>query len=398
MGGDLLRDFELEVYFSRWEFAAEHHLTASDAETLTVGGLLDLGTPEDREGLIDLELRYVPTWGGDALREAIAATYDGVAPEEVLTFAGAGEALFWAMQLWLDAGDHAIVTVPNYQSIESVPLAAGVAVDGLPLWQGEGAELRWVLDLDRFRALLRPTTRLVALNFPNNPTGLVPPVDDWRAILELCDERSIRVVSDEVYRGVELDPARTLPQAADVTASALSVNVLSKAYGLPGLRIGWVACRDRASLQRLERAKHYTSICNAGPSEWLATVALRHGQAILERTRGILRGNVARMVAFAADHAELVDFTPPDGGCVAFPRYLGADGVERFCEQAVTEAGIMLLPASVYRSELSTVPDDRFRVGLGRSGVPAALDALRAHLRAAGTTRTGASGERSRLR
>jgi Aminotransferase class I and II len=243
----------------RWEFAARHHLTASDAETLTIAELLALADETDRERFAELPLSYVPTWGTPELLEAVASTYERVGPEHVLTFAGAEEAMFWALQELVGPGEHAIVTVPNYQSMETVTLATGADVDGLPLRPEDG----WELDLDTLERLLRPQTRLVAVNFPNNPTGFLPDRKTFERLIDVCDGHGIRLFSDEVYRGLELDPARTLPQAADLSSTALSLGVMSKAYGLPGLRIGWLACRDRALLERLERRKHYTTICNA---------------------------------------------------------------------------------------------------------------------------------------
>ncbi|MEM1247490.1 MAG: pyridoxal phosphate-dependent aminotransferase [Acidobacteriota bacterium] len=375
------RDFQLETYFSRWEFEASHHLTASDAESRTLEQLLALGSQAERERFQALHLAYIPTWGTDELRAAIADTYARVDSSDVLTFAGAGEALYWAMQLFTGPGDQVIATVPNYQSIESVPLASGVHVVGLPLWDGDGGERQWTFDIDRLESLLNERTRIVALNFPNNPTGFVPPREDWLRCLELCHERGVRVVSDEVYRGVELDASRTLPQAADVTPSAISINVLSKAYGLPGLRIGWVACRDRVVLGRLERAKHYTSICNAAPAEALGALALRHREALLGDTRSVLRTNAAPVAEFMERHGDLFDYEPPLGGCVAYPRYKGPDGVETFCRRAVEEHGVLLLPASIYASELLEAPGDCFRIGLGRRNVPECLERLDEHLR-----------------
>lgn len=375
-----LPDFKLETYFSKWEFTARHHLTASDAESMTVAELLALGTDDDRRAYEHLHLGYTPTWGTDELRQAIAASYRDTDAADVLGFAGAGEPLFWAMQLFIDPGDHVIVTVPNYQSIESIPVATGVDVEGLPLWTGQGSSLQWTLDLDRFEAMLRPETSLVSVNFPNNPTGFVPDHETWRAFNDMCHERGIRVVSDEVYRGVEIDPARTLPAAAEINPSALSISVTSKAYGLPGLRVGWVVSRDHEALSRLERAKHYTSICNSGPSEQLAVVALTHGDKILEKNRQLIVDNDAAVQSFMADHTDLFEYTTPDGGCVTFPRYLGDDDVNEFCQRAVEESGVFLLPMSVYVSDLAPVPTDRFRIGIGRRTVPESLDALRDHL------------------
>jgi aspartate/methionine/tyrosine aminotransferase len=371
-----LPDFRLEMFFARWEFAARFNLTASDAQTLTVSELLALGTDEQREAFDQLALTYTPTWGGLELREAIAATYDRVADEHVLAFAGAEEAMFWALQELTGAGDHAIVTVPNYQSMETLVLRAGADVDGLVL----AAEDGWALDLDALVALLRPETTLVAVNFPNNPTGAVADRATFIALAELCDERGIRLFSDEVYRGLELDPARTLPQAADLSDRALSLNVMSKAYGLPGLRVGWLACRDRALLERLERRKHYTSICNAGPSEHLATIALQNGERIRARNRAIIAANLPVFAEFFARWPEHFEWEPPQGGCVCFPRLLTGEPASRFCRRLVETAGVLTLPADIYTSELAGVPADRFRIGVGRHDPGPALAALDAFL------------------
>jgi aspartate/methionine/tyrosine aminotransferase len=364
-----LPDFRLEVYLGKWEFTARHHLTASDAQTVSIEEVL--GEHGMRE-LAALPLSYTPTWGTEALREAIAATYESATPDDVLTFAGAEEAMFWALQELVGPGEHAIVTVPNYQSAESLPQSTGAAVSGLVLRPEDG----WAPDLDALAALIRPNTRLIAVNFPNNPTGALPEPETWAALITLCEERGIRLFSDEVYRGLEPEGTPPLRQAADASPMALSLGVMSKAYGLPGLRIGWLACRDRAVLERLETRKHYTSICNAGPSELIATHALRRGDEITTRNRAIIARNLPLFDAFFADHADLFAWERPQAGCVCFPRYLGADGIEAFCRDLVEQAGVVLLPASIYASELGEVPGDRFRIGVGRADPEPALDAF----------------------
>ena len=371
-----LPDFRLEIHFDRWEFAATYNLAASDAETMSISELIALAHRDPRE-LAALGLGYGPVDGSAELRQAIAATYEQIEPDDVLCFAGAEEAIFWAMQLLVvGPGEHAVVTVPNYQSMESVAVATGALITGLPIWSGSGRGSRWELDLDKLDAATRPETRLVAINFPNNPTGFVPPREDFVELVRRCDQRGIRVLSDEVYRGIELDSSRTLPQAADLSETALSIGVMSKAYGLPGLRIGWVACRDRDLLERLARAKHYTTICNAVPSEYLATLALQNSEVIKARTRAVVAENLPIFDAFFAARPDLFSWERPDGGCVAFPRYTGPDGVEAFCRRAVEEAGVLLLPGSLFRSSLADVPDDHFRVGVGRRHPAPALEAL----------------------
>jgi len=373
-----LPDFGLEVYFSKWEFVARHHLCASDVETLSIGELLNLSGASARDEFSSLPLGYIPTWGGTRLREAIAATSLHCGPDDVLAFAGAEEAMFWSLLALLEPGDHAVVTVPNYQSMEELARASGADVTGLVLTPEDG----WQLSLEALHAQLRPNTRVVAVNFPNNPTGALPSREVFAELCELCEGRGIRLFSDEVYRGLELDPSRTLPLAADLSKSAVSLGVMSKAYGLSGLRVGWVLCRDHALLERLERLKHYTSICNAGPSEYLATLALENREPILARNRGILSENLALFDAFFSTWGPLFEWRHPDAGAVAFPRYCGPESVDSFCEGLVRDTGVLFLPGTVYLSRCGTVPVNHFRVGLGRRNAGPALRAVDEYLSA----------------
>nr|WP_245599700.1 aminotransferase class I/II-fold pyridoxal phosphate-dependent enzyme [Embleya scabrispora] len=191
----------------------------------------------------------------------------------------------------------------------------------------------------------------------------------------------MHLFGDEVYRGLERDTRRTLPNAADLSPRALSLNVTSKSLGLPGLRVGWITCRDAALRSRLERAKHYTTICNAGPSEVLARIALKSRTIILERNRALIAANLPVFDAFFAWFPEHFDWQAPDGGCVAYPRHLGAEGVETFCTRLVEEAGVLLLPASIYHSDLTPTPVDRFRIGIGRAHPERGLDAFTSWMR-----------------
>lgn len=366
-----LPEFRLEAFFSRWEFKAKYHLTASDAQTLALTELLALADAPDRERWERLTLGYVETRGTAPLLDAIAARYRSVRPEDLLAFAGAEEGLYCAMHALLGPGDHAIVATPNYQSMETVPRSL-CETSGVALHE----DAHWQLDVDEIAAAIRPNTRVLALNFPNNPTGAVATPELFDAIVALCRKHGLYLFSDEIYRGIERDPRKRLPQAADVYEKGLSLNGLAKAYGLPGLRIGWIACRDRAVLARMEQIKHYLSICNAAPSEVLATIALKASDAILAATLALCKENLAALGAFFAQHADRFEWYEPDGGCVAFPRYLGSEGAQEFCRVAVETAGVLLLPPSIYASELSPVADDRFRIGYGRSGMGQALQAL----------------------
>jgi len=371
-----LRPFELEVFFSKWEFTARHHLCASDMQSMTISELLALANDADRKAWDSLYLGYTETWGGEALREAIASTYERIAASDVLTFVGAQEAIFAAMHALLRPADHAIVVIPNYQSVESVPLSicdtTGIALDPARNWE---------LDLNQVRDAIRPNTKVISFNFPHNPTGKVIPRATLDSLVAMARERGIYLFSDEVYRGVERRPEMTLPQVADLYERGISLGVMSKSYGLPGIRVGWVACRDREALGRMERMKHYTSICGAAPSEFLATIALKARDRILARNRALIAKNLPMLETFFAEHDDLFEWYLPDGGCIGYPRYIGRDGVEEFARRLVEESSVLLLPASVYRSELGGTPTDRFRIGYGRDNMEAGLAALRGHLR-----------------
>lgn len=357
-------------------------MTASDAESLTVRELLALAGPGAEDALLDSGLGYTTTRGAPDLRAAIAETYDACDADQIQCFVGAEEAIYAAMRTILTPDDHVIVATPSYQAAETLPLDI-CAATGAPL----RADQNWRLDLDAVRAALRPNTTMISVNFPNNPTGAIPRREDFDALVALCREKGLWLFSDEVYRLLELDPSKRVPQAADLYERGISLNVLSKAYGLPGLRVGWLACRDAALLSRIERYRHYLSICGSGPSERLAVLGLEVRETLLARNRARIAENQDKLDAFFGDYPDLFDWRRPDGGCVAYPRYRGADGVEAFCAGLLETEGVLLLPASIYRSELMTTPDDHFRIGMGRAGIDAGLAAMRRYLDRPGAAR-----------
>ncbi len=376
-----MRDFGLEVFFSRWEFKAKHHMTASDLESMALPELLAMASNEDRVAFENLWLGYTETWGAPKLRVEIAKTYDTMVPDNILCLAGAGEGIYAVSKCLLGSNGHAIVPTPNYQSAETVPLSV-CEVTGVPLIvpSTEGDPQDWRLDLEAIKAAIRPNTRLISLNFPHNPTGMLLNRQELDALIQLCREHGIYLFSDEVYRGVELDIDQQMPQIADVYEKGISLNVLSKAYGLPGLRIGWIASRDKEVLQKVERYKHFLSICNSAPSEVLAMVALKNREKILARNRALMQENVLQLEQLFADFPGLIEWQRPQGGCVAFPRYTGPGSAEEFCKSLLETSGVLLLPASIYASELTEVPKDRFRIGIGRDSVfKDGLAAMRRH-------------------
>lgn len=363
-----MQSFALGDFLTRWGGAARHDLSGSECEPLSLGALLDLADATDRRRWDTLSLGYGDPRGAPWLREAIATTYDTVTPAQLLCCAGAQEALTCVARAVLDSGDHAIVVVPCYPATE-LTVGAAADVSGIALDPARG----WQLDLDRLEAAIRPRTRLVAVNFPNNPTGALPSRASFDALIALCRRHGLWLVNDEVYRLMDRDPSQRLPQVVDVYERGISINALSKSLGLPGLRVGWVACRDAARLAHMQVVKSTLSGLLAAPSELLAHVALRARDRILGRNRARAEANLAQLRTFFQRNATLFTWDQPAGGVTAFPRYHGSEGVDTFAETLVREAGVMVLPASVWRSTLAPTPMDRFRIGFGRDGVGLAL-------------------------
>ncbi|MFH1982270.1 MAG: aminotransferase class I/II-fold pyridoxal phosphate-dependent enzyme [Pseudomonadota bacterium] len=365
--------FRLERYFARHEFSARFLLCASDCESMALGELLAL-EPDARERFDALWLGYTESLGSPGLRRAIAQLYETLTPEQVLVHAGAEEAIFNFMNVALAPGDHVIVHSPYYQSLGAVAAGIGARVSE---WAGKPAA-DWELDLGALKHALTDRTKLVVVNFPHNPTGFLPGIDFVRDLSALSERCGFTIFSDEVYRGLEADPADRLPAFADLNARAVSLGVMSKSYGLAGLRIGWIATRNEKIYQAMAAFKDYTSICNSAPSEFLAELALRHRGPIVSRNLEIIRSNLDRLDHFFDTHAEMFAWHRPKAGAIAFPELLkGSVGV--LCRDLLQYAGVLLLPGNLYGHDYNC-----FRIGFGRKSLPEAIDRFDAFLRDAG--------------
>ena len=235
--------FKLERYFDRHEFSTPHMLSASDCETLSIGELVQrAGLPVTE--LTRLRLGYTTTQGDPRLRQRIAELYDHIHPDDLVVTNAPAEGLFLTMEALLSPGDRVLVLVPCYQSL--MQLAAHRGCEVVP-WRLREQDRRWSLDLDSLPALLTEDTRLLVINFPHNPTGFLPDRETYASILDLARERGVTVFSDEMYWGLERSADHRLPAAADLDSRAISLCGLSKTFGLPGLRIGWLASARRES-------------------------------------------------------------------------------------------------------------------------------------------------------
>jgi aspartate/methionine/tyrosine aminotransferase len=227
------------------------------------------------------------------------------------------------------------------------------------------------LDVEAMRGKLKPNTRLLILNFPHNPTGHHIAADEQAALVEMARAHSLYVFSDEMYRGLELYPGARLPAFADIYERAVSLCGLSKAHGLPGLRVGWLATAAPELPARWLALKDYTTICNSAPSEALAIIALRAAEKLIARNVALVRANALAAERLFTRFPQHVRWIPPLGGSIAFPEWLAAEPLEAFCERALSTRGIMIVPGAIF-----DYGGPHFRVGLGRKNLPEILNAL----------------------
>jgi len=362
-----IQPFELERYFARHEFSARYLLSPSDCEPLRMADLLAMADTEARRLWEDLTLGYTESPGHPLLREEIARQYAGLAPERVLT-AAPEEAIFVAMNALLQPGDRVVVLMPAYESLHEIARAIGCQVADWPLRLVGGA---WRLDLEDLKRLLAVPTRLVVVNFPNNPTGFLPTAEEWRVLVAEVARAGAYLFSDEMYRLLEFDPGARLPAACEVYERGVSLAGLSKVFGLPGLRTGWLATQDTDLLARSQVYKDYTTICASAPGEVLAIIALRARERILARCRGIVLENLGLARAFFERRPTLFEWLEPLGGSIAFPRWLGEGSVEQFADDLVARHGVMVVPGGMFGFSGS-----HFRVGLGRRNLAEILAVL----------------------
>jgi len=363
-----LPDFELERYFDRYEFNVPYLMCCSDCESFSVGELLAMDGDEAAESFLNLRLGYTEARGNPELRQSIAGFYNTVGPDEVLVFSGAEEAIFVFMNVALSRGDHVIVQYPCYQSLFEVARAVGCEVSEWSIKEGEQG---WETDLDELAGSIRDNTRAIIINSPHNPTGYLLGRGEMETIVELARERNILLFSDEVYRHLEYDAKDRLGAACDLYEDAVSLGVMSKTYGLPGLRIGWIATKNTAVYKKMASFKDYTTICNSAPAEFLATTALKHRQKLAGRNLGIIRDNLDLLDSFFAVYPELFYWPRPKAGPIAFPGLRRGGDAENFCRDLVREKGVLLLPSGCYQ-----FGDRHFRLGFGRRNMADGLEKL----------------------
>jgi len=364
-----IKPFRIEQYFGKYEFTAKYLLSSSDAESRTIQELLNL-EPGAHERLLEHWCGYTESPGAPWLREAIAGIYKHIKSDNVLVLAAAEEGIFVLYHALVGPDDHVIVETPCYESGLELARSTGAQVSE---WR-RTFESGWAHDVAALEKLIRPNTKVIYINTPHNPTGLLMPAPVFQQVIALSASRNIIVFSDEVYRELEHDPAARLPAACDAYEHAVSLGSMSKTYGLPGLRLGWLASRDPEIIRRCLEFKYYTTICSSAPSEFLTALALRHREVLVQRNLEIVMRNLRLLHAFFQQRSHLFEWTKPNASPIGFVHFKPQRDAFEFCENVVRDAGVLLLPGSVYDQPR------HIRFGFGRKNMPESLAQFGAYL------------------
>lgn len=359
-----INEFKLEEYFAKYEFTVKYLLCASDCESFSVNELLALRN-DSLEELKKLRLGYTESFGHTNLRHEISKLYDNIEPEEIIVFSGAEEGIFIFMNVFLEKRDHLIVQYPAYQSLFEIANSLECQVTKW-IMSDDGD---WDLNLEFLKSNIKKSTKCIVVNFPHNPTGYLPTKEKFEEILNIAKKNEILIFSDEVYRFLEYDESYRLPAMCDLYDNGISLGVMSKAFGLAGLRIGWIATKNKSLLKQLASFKNYTSICNSALSEFFSILALQNRDVILKRNLDIIQANTNQLDTFFNRYKNVFKWIKPKAGSIAFPRMITGESVEKFCSELLEEESVLLMPSTNY-----DFGDHHFRIGFGRRNMPQALE------------------------
>jgi aspartate/methionine/tyrosine aminotransferase len=354
-----IEPFKLERWMTKYEVDVQWDIAESGIFPMSTREILALLPDEERqatlERLLDTRLGYSEARGSEELRSLLAASYENTSPDEILITTGAIEANFLLFNELLSPGDRVVAVAPAYQQLNSVPRAIGCDV---ALWrvQKDGG---FHYELDELRKLAIPGTRMIVINTPHNPTGAMLSASELAEIYALAEELDAWVLSDEAYRWLEIPGGPPLaPPMRNLGPRAISTGTFSKPFGLPGLRIGWMAAPAEI-VQRCWGLRDYTTLSPGKLNDALAVIAFRHRDAIARRTRAIVAENLDFAEQWFAENGDLVSWTPPLGGLLALMKYeLEIPSLE-LANRLAEEYGVMLAPGSAFGYE------GYLRIGVG---------------------------------
>ena len=347
-----IEPFQLERWMTTYELDVDYDIAESGIAPLSINELLSFLPPAEQEPartrLLDLRLGYSEARGSIALRRMLAATYAETSPDNILVTTGAIEANFLLCNVLLSAGDAVVVVDPAYQQLQSVPRAIGCEV---ALWRPHAGPGGFWFDVDELEHLVTPRTRLIVINTPHNPTGAVLSPTDLRRIYALAEANDAYVLSDEAYRWLPL-PGGAAPTAPmrNLGPRGISVSTLSKPFGLPGLRLGWLTAPADV-VQAAWGLRDYVSLSPGGLSDTLAQIALQCRGAIAARTEAIVTANLDTAEAWFARNQDLAQWSPPAGGLLSLLKYHLDLPSSQLANRLAEEYRVMLAPGAAFGYE-----------------------------------------------
>ena len=365
--------FAMERFQSTWEHQVRFNLSESGVHPLSVRELMGDGAA--LEAMLDQPLIYTQTNGTEALRRAIAALYPGATASHLQVTNGGAEANFLAAWHLVQPGDEVVILVPTYMQTHGLVRAFGGVVREWPLVE-DHAVGRWRPDLDRLASLVSPRTRAVVLCTPNNPTGARLTAAELDAVAAIAERHGCWIVSDEIYRGAEID-GETSPSMWGRGDRVIVTSGLSKAYGLPGLRVGWVASTPEMA-ETLWTYHDYTTIAPGALSDRLAQTALAPDTRarLLGRTRQVIAANLPRVEAWLAAHGDRFTWIRPEAGAIVYARYAHPINSTALVTRLREDESVLVVPGDQFGM------DGYLRIGVGERTdyVMAGLERVRAVL------------------
>jgi len=358
-----IKPFKLERYYSQHEFTSKHSICNSDCEAMTIQQLLSM---EDgaTEKFNSQWLGYTDTKGEYGLRTDISTIYSTINEDDLLVCTGAQEPIYLFSHAVLDSSDEVVVQSPCYQSFFSVPESIGCKVNH---WNLKFINEKPMFDLDELDNLVNEGTKVIYINTPQNPTGYHFTTAEQQAIVDIARKNNALIFCDEVYRELEHQETFSIPAFADVYENAVSLGVMSKSYGLAGLRIGWIATKNKSIIEKVAVLKEYTTICNSAPSEFLARIGLRHRKTIIERNLKVVHENLKLYDKFFIKYTDLFSWWKPNAGPIAFVKMKFEEDDMDFADKLLKTKQLLILPGGIYDYK------GFFRIGFGRKEIPVAL-------------------------
>ncbi len=353
--------FELERWMTRWELEVTHDICESGILPMSLDELYSLigssSASRLEEAIRTMPLSYSEARGTEELRGLLASTYADATADDILVTTGAIEANFLAFNTLLNPGDHVVAVSPAYQQLHSVPRAIGAEVD---LWDLQVPGGGFAYDLDRLESLLRPSTRLIVINTPHNPTGAVLDSAALDRIIELARERDAWILSDEAYRWLEFPGGDNLVEPTrNRYEKAISVGTVSKPFGMPGLRIGWLAANADIAAQSWA-LRDYVSLSPSKISDAVTCALIEHRERIMPRNQAIMSENLAFATEWFERNAARASWTPPKAALLAMMTYTAPIDSVTLANRLAGEAGVMLAPGAAFGLE------GHLRIGIGQ--------------------------------